>query len=234
MDSYDVRFWDTKKLGNGTGARFRVRWAVDGREHCKSFQARPLADGLLAGLKDAVRDRRPFNPRTSLPEAETSEGEMITWYQHARAYAEAKWGNLAPVSRRSIAEALVTVTTALTTKEPGAPEPKVLRQALFAWAFNPATRDTDPPPKITAALDWAERASLPVAELEDTATVRLALAACTKILTGKAAAGSTQRRKRSCSTTPSATPWSRATSPPTQSTESSGPRPLSRRALTGG
>ena len=196
MDSYDVRFWDIKRLGNGTGARFRVRWAVDGREHCKSFQARPLADGFLTDLKDAVRDRRPFNPRTGLPEAETTEEEMITWYEHARAYAEVKWPNLAPVSRRSVAEALVTVTIALTRKEPGAPGDKVLRQALFTWAFNPATRDTAPP-EITAALDWAERASLPVAALEDTGTVRLALAACAKTLTGKAAAGSTQRRKRS-------------------------------------
>ncbi len=124
MDSYDVRFWDIKRLGSGTGARFRVRWAVDGREHCKSFKARPLADGFLDGLKDAVRDRRPFSPRTGLPEAETTEGEMITWYEHARAYTEAKWGNLAPVSRRSVAEALVTVTIALTAKEPGAPEPQ--------------------------------------------------------------------------------------------------------------
>ena len=197
MDSYDVRFWDTKKLGNGTAARYRVRWAVDGREHCKSFKARPLADGFLTGLKNAVRDRRPFNPRTGLPETGTTEGEMITWYQHARAYAEAKWGSLAPVSRRSVAEALVTVTIALTAKEPGAPEGKVLRQALFAWAFNPATRDSDPPPKIADALDWAERASLPGAALEDTATVRLALAACARTLAGKAAAGSTQRRKRS-------------------------------------
>ena len=197
MDSYDVRFWDIKRLGNGTGARFRVRWAVDGREHCKSFKARPLADGFLGGLKDAVRNRRPFNPRTGLPEAETTEEEMITWYAHARAYAEVKWPNLAPVSRRSVAEALVTITVALTSKEPGAPEPRVLRQALFVWAFNPATRDTDPPPEIAAALDWAKRASLPVADLEDTAIVRLALAACAKTLTGKAAAGSTQRRKRS-------------------------------------
>ena len=122
---------------------------------------------------------------------------MITWYAHARAYAEAKWGGLAPVSRRSVAEALVTVTVALMGKEPGAPEPRVLRQALFAWAFNPATRDTDPPPEITGALDWAGRASLPIADLDDTATVRLALAACAQTLTGKAAAGSTQRRKRS-------------------------------------
>jgi len=197
MDSYDVRFWDIKKLGTGTAARYRVRWAVDGREHCKSFKARPLAEGFLATLKDAVRDRRPFNPRTGLPEAETTEGEMVTWYAHARAYAEAKWGGLAPVSRRSVAEALVTVTIALSAKEPGAPEGKALRQALFSWAFNPATRDLDPPPQIAAALDWAERASLPVADLEDTATVRLALGACARKLNGKAAAGSTQRRKRS-------------------------------------
>src|ERR1039457_2872148 len=197
MDSYDVRFWDIKKLGNGTTARYRVRWAVDGREHCKSFKARPLADGFLDGLKDAVRDRRPFDPRTGLPEAETTGDELVTWYQHARAYAEAKWGNLAPVSRRSVAEALVTGTIALTSKEPRAPEPGVLRQALFAGAFTPATREQDPPPETADALGWAARASLPVAELEDTATVRLALAACARNLTGKPAAGSTQRRKRS-------------------------------------
>ncbi len=75
--------------------------------------------------------------------------------------------------------------------------PGDLRQALFAWAFNPATCDTSPPPGIGAALDWAEGASLPVAELEDTATVRLALAACARNLNGKPAARSTQRRKRS-------------------------------------
>ena len=75
MDSYNVRFWDTKKISdNGSGGRYRVRWAVDGREHCKSFKARPLADGFLAGLKDAVRDRRPFSPRTGLPAAESRPG----------------------------------------------------------------------------------------------------------------------------------------------------------------
>jgi integrase len=110
---------------------------------------------------------------------------------------EAKWGSLAPVSRRSVAEALVTVTIALSAREPAVPEPSVLRAALFSWAFNPATRDTDPPEKIAGALDWAERASVPVAELEDTATVRLALATGARKPTGKAAAGSTQWRKRS-------------------------------------
>ena len=73
----------------------------------------------------------------------------------------------------------------------------MLRRALFAWAFNPATRDTDPPREIALALGWAARASLPVSALDDPATVRLALGACAKTLAGKPAAGSTQRRKRS-------------------------------------
>jgi integrase len=89
------------------------------------------------------------------------------------------------------------VTVALTAKEKGAPEPRVLRRALFAWAFNPATRDTDPPRDIALALGWAARASLPLSALDDPATVRVALGACARTLTGKPAAGSTQRRKRS-------------------------------------
>jgi hypothetical protein len=234
MDSYDVRFWDIKKLGNGPAARYRVRWSVGGREHCKSFKARPLADGFLTGLKDAVRDRRPFSPRTGLPDAEVAEDEAVTWYAHARTYTEVKWANLAPVSRRSVAEALVTVTIALAAKEPGAPDPKVLRQALFSWAFNPATRGITPPPEIAAALDWAGRASLPVTGLEDAATVRLALAACAMTLAGKAAAGSTQRRKRSVFYNALGYAVELATSAPTRSTGSSGPPPPSPRAWTGG
>ena len=176
MDSYDVRFWDTRKIAdNASGSRYRVRWAVDGQEHCKSFRNKTLADGFLDNLKDAARDRRPFSPRTGLPAAETDGGETVTWYEHARAYAEAKWAGLAPVSRRSVAEALVTVTVALTGKEKGAPEARVLRQALFAWAFNPATREADPPREIALALGWIARASLPVSALDDPAVVRLAL-----------------------------------------------------------
>ena len=89
------------------------------------------------------------------------------------------------------------MTVALARNERGAPEAKVLRQALFAWAFNPATRGQVPPAETAAALEWAAGASLPLAALEDTTTVRVALGACAKTLTGKAASGSMQRRKRS-------------------------------------
>ena len=55
MDSYDIRFWDTRKLGNGSTARFRVRWSVDGREHCNArSEAQSRADG---------RRNRPHHPR---------------------------------------------------------------------------------------------------------------------------------------------------------------------------
>jgi hypothetical protein len=82
----------------------------DGREHCKSFKGRALADGFLTGLKDAARGRRPFNPRTGLPEADTTEEEEM------------------------MTQALVIVTTGLTTKEPSALEPRVVRLALAACA----------------------------------------------------------------------------------------------------
>ena len=48
MDSYDVRFWDTKKIAdNASGGRYRVRWAVNGQEHCKSFK-NPSSPGAVA------------------------------------------------------------------------------------------------------------------------------------------------------------------------------------------
>ena len=198
MSSYDVRFWDPRKIGDTARGRWRVRWSVAGREHCRSFPARLLADGFLAGLHDAVRDRRPFNPDTGLPAAgEQAAAGAVSWYEHARAYTEAKWPHLAPTSRRSAAEALATVTAALVSSRRGAPDPAVLRRALFAWAFNPGTRNLTAPAETAGALEWITRASLPVTALQDdAAAIRLALGACARTGTGTPAAASTQRRKR--------------------------------------
>ena len=78
----------------------------------------------------------------------------------------------------------------------GAPGPALLRRSLLGWAFNPGTRNFIPPPEAAAALAWIAAASLPVAALEEAATVRLALDACARTLAGKPAAATTQRRKR--------------------------------------
>ena len=139
MNSYDVRFWDIKKVGDTAKGRWRVRWGVAGRAHCKSFPARQIAEGFLAGLKDAVRDHLPFDVATGLPVTgpEHATGGDLTWYEHARAYTEAKWPHLAPISRRSVAEALTTVTVALVRDRRGAPDPALLRRSLFALGVQP-------------------------------------------------------------------------------------------------
>ena len=49
---------------------------------------------------------------------------------------------------------------------------------------------------LASALAWIADASLPVAALEEAATIRLALDACARTLAGKPAAATTQRRKR--------------------------------------
>jgi integrase len=196
MSTYDVKIWDPRKIGDTAKGRWRVRWAVAGREHCKSFAAKPLADGFTTGLKDAVRDRRPFDEKTGLPAQPGHAAASRSWYEHARAYSEMKWPHLAATSRRSAAEALTTITVALASRRRGAPEPDVLRRALFAWAFNPGTRNLTPPAGIAAALEWAAAASPPVCALDDPATIRGVLGACARTQAGKPAAATTQRRKR--------------------------------------
>ena len=51
----------------------------------------------------------------------------VTWYHHAAAYAAMKWPSLAAHSRASLAEALATVTPALTGPAPGRPPAAALR-----------------------------------------------------------------------------------------------------------
>jgi len=198
MTSYQVKFWDVKKIGDTAKGRWRVRWAVAGREHCRSFAAKPLADGFLTGLKNAAHDNQPFDETTGLPAAPRTAATPRSWYEHARGYAEMKWPHLAPKSRRSTAEALTTVTLALAApRRRGAPAAKVLNRALFAWAFNPGTRHLTAPGDIAAALEWIAAASRPVTALNDPDAVRAVLGACARTQAGKPAAATTQRRKRS-------------------------------------
>ncbi|HEY5990841.1 MAG TPA: site-specific integrase [Streptosporangiaceae bacterium] len=197
MNTYHVKFWDTKKISDTARGRHRVRWAVDGRERCKSFATKALADAFLGTLKDAARAGKPFDPATGLPaQPKPAAPAGLTWYQHARAYAQMKWPDLAAKSRRATAEALTTITLALTERHRKFPDPDVMRRALFGYAFNAASTSRPVPREITQALEWMAKASIPVAALEDPATVRTALNACARRLDGKPAAATTTRRKR--------------------------------------
>src|SRR5215475_7158666 len=101
MNSYHVRFWDIRKISDTARGRYRVRWAVAGREHCKSFATKALADAFLGTLKTAARDGQPFDPATGRPAPpQAAAAVTVTWHELACAYAHMKWPDLAATSRR--------------------------------------------------------------------------------------------------------------------------------------
>jgi hypothetical protein len=124
------------------------------------------------------------------------EPAIVTWYEEATAYTVMKWPSLAVHSRASVAEALATVTPALTRPGGrGRPGPRELRTALYQHAFNPA-RPAEPGSASAQILDWAQQASLPVGCLSEPAVLRTALEALRFRLDGSRAGANTIIRKR--------------------------------------
>jgi integrase len=121
---------------------------------------------------------------------------VTTWLEHAVAYTDMKWPRLAPHSRASLADALATVTPALTRPTAGRPPASTLRAALYRHAFNPARRATDMDPAVARALGWLAQASLPVTQLSDPRVTRAALDALMLRLDDSRAAAATVARKR--------------------------------------
>jgi hypothetical protein len=60
----------------------------------------------------------------------------VSWYGFACAFVDLKWPRVAATTRRTHAEALTAVTTAMFTSTRGQPSGKLLRAALKRWAFN--------------------------------------------------------------------------------------------------
>ncbi|MGP3990674.1 tyrosine-type recombinase/integrase [Streptomyces sp. 3N207] len=181
------------------------RWRVGAQPHSKSYTLKAQADGRRAELLTALRNREQFDTVTGLPSSELHEQQSPTWYAHACAYALMKWPDASAKHRASIADALATVTPALVSDSRGAPAPRVLRRALYSWAFSfrtakdgslvPRTQHEEPPSEITAALDWIARKSTKVNELDTPTVLRRALDALKLKLDGKPAAANTVHRK---------------------------------------
>ncbi len=110
---------------------FEVRWRAAGRTRSRSFLTWALAESYRAELIRAARQGLEFDPATGEPALWAGpEPVTVTWYQHAVAYAAMKLPSLAAHSRASLAEALATVTPALTEPAPGRPSATALRSAL--------------------------------------------------------------------------------------------------------
>ena len=195
MNGFDVIVYAIRRR-RGRRRPFEVRWRVAGRARSKSFVTRALADSYRAELVRAAHQGLEFDPQTGEPVLWAEpEPVTVTWYQHAAADAAMKWPTLAAHSRASVAEALATVTPALTGAAPARLTAAQLRTALYQHAFNPA-RTATADPATARVLAWAEQASLPVTRLTDPLVLRRALDTLTLRLDGSRAAANTISRKR--------------------------------------
>ena len=163
MSTYDVRVWAIRKRERRLP--YQVRWAVAGRPFAESFGTKALAESFRSELISATRSGEPFDEVTGLPE---SRARDVGWLDHAMSYVDVKWPRAAAKSRKSMAEALTTVTLALLAGRRGRPTEPLLREALYGWAFNAGRRAAgDPPREVADALAWARKSARPVSALRD-------------------------------------------------------------------
>lgn len=194
--TYDVRIWAVRQRKDRKQASAELRWKTGSTPHSQTFKTKTLADGRRAELMRAVHAGEPFDEETGLPAKELRDRNDVSWYQHARDYIAMKWPHSPGSTRRTLAEAMSSVTPALVKDTKGMPDAQAVRTALYSWAFNIKRHDEEPPEEVARVLDWFERKSLPTSALSDRMHVRAALTALTKRLDGTTAAASTIRRKR--------------------------------------
>ncbi|MFE7044559.1 tyrosine-type recombinase/integrase [Streptomyces atratus] len=194
--SFKVRFWEIRER-SGRAKAFDVRWTVNGREKSESFLTKGLAESRRAKLITAAREGEPFDPKTGLPASELRElRQRTTWYTVAREYMDTRWERTPGNTRRTIAEALATITVAFVDKGVVYHDPRVLRRAVYSWALNKNAWVHEPREEWAAALAWLERKSLPLSELEDPDVLRRGLDALCRKLDGTVAAAKTTKRKK--------------------------------------
>ena len=203
MTTYDVRIWSIdehrgrdRKSGKPRPT-YRVRWVVAGRIFADTFATKALAESFRSRLVVAQREGVAFDEKSGLPEPMARALNARSWYAHACEYVDMKWPRSAGKHRRSIAEALATVTPALLASDRGAPPDKTVRRALYWWSFNTARRNSGQPPEdLVAAVRWLEANTVKIADLRDVVLVRKALDQLATLTDGRAAAPTTIARKR--------------------------------------
>lgn len=130
MNAFDVRIYAIRRRKNRRRP-FEVRWHAAGRARSRSFSTRALAGGYRAELAHAARGGSQFGPVTGEPAGWAVPALCrVTWLEHAAGYAAVKWPHVSAHSRAGIADALATITPALTKNAAGRPPPAVLRAAL--------------------------------------------------------------------------------------------------------
>jgi len=194
--TYDVKIWTTRVYQGKRGNKYVVRWEVANKERARAHLTKKLAESFRSSLLSAARQGHAFDVATGLPEHMARQLATVTWYEHAMAFVDMKWTRASPRHRKSIAEALATVTPALVSTDRGAPSPEMIRHTLYQWSFNTAARSALPDEEMIKVDAWLRANSLPLAQLSLSALVRSALDLLAVRLDGKPAAHATVARKR--------------------------------------
>ncbi|GAA4209904.1 tyrosine-type recombinase/integrase [Actinocatenispora rupis] len=194
--SYAVRIWAIRKYKGARKTTYTVRWAVEGNEFPKTFATKKLAESFHAQLTTAAREGEPFDVESGLPVSMARELNKRSWYEHACGFVDMKWPRASGRHRKSIAEALATVSFALFSTTRGMPDRAELRRALYTWSFNTAARASDPEQAVSRAVRWAAANTVDIADMKDPVVTRRALDALAVTLDGKPAAPTTIARKR--------------------------------------
>ncbi|MEU7743220.1 tyrosine-type recombinase/integrase [Nonomuraea sp. NPDC049158] len=196
--TYDVRVWRILVNKNKGGRTYTVRWITDGKPWRETFSTRALAESFYAELLGFIRKGLAFDPATGRPvEHAGRRGRSVSWWSLACSYVDHRWDEAAPNSRRSMADALATITLSLVGPAPAAPSKREIRNAVTRWAANASRRGSaSVPDDLIRTVTWLERNTLAVSSLADEAIVLAVLKGISKTLAGEPAAATTIARKR--------------------------------------
>jgi integrase len=169
---------------------------VDGTPFHESHKTKALADRFRAKLLRAADKGEPFDTVTGLPDSLRGGKAALSFLELALKYIDARWAEASAKQRDSMTDSLATVVPVLIKPVRGRPTPETVRRALRSYVLPLPRRERGRPEEITAAVRWLEKASLPVAELQEITRVHELIDGLGRKLDGKPAATQTYRRRR--------------------------------------
>jgi integrase len=196
VKSYKVSVWKLSVNRTTKKATYLVRWVVDGQSFSESYKTKALADRFRAKLLRTVDKGEPFDTVSGLPDSLRGGKAALSFLELAVSYVDARWAEASAKQRDSMTDSLATAVPVLVKPVPGRPAPDLVRRALRSYVLPVPRRDRERPDEISAAVRWIERASLPVAELQEIVRVHGLIDGLGRKLDGKPAATQTYRRRR--------------------------------------
>ncbi len=198
MLSLDVRIWAIAPIKRAKKTTYKVRWGVAGQQFGKTYASKQLAESRRSELLAAQRRGESFDCELGLPESEIRAMRTnVTWYQNAIEFMDTVWPALAPGSRRKLAEALATVTVALTEPMIDPVDHAFAFRWLVNWSFNGRNRlSAIQDEEAASAVEWIAAHSLPMSALTDPQLARRAYNSTTTDSFGRPYAVNTYRNKK--------------------------------------